>query len=319
MNKVSVIVPVYNVENYLEKCLDSLVNQTLKDIEIIIINDGSPDNSQKIIDKYAKKYKNIVSINDTNHGQGHARNEGIKIASSKYIMFVDSDDWLELDAIEKMYQIIEKENSDVVVADINKIINNQTQYFKNYHNYSEQDNINLMLSHPGPVAKLYKKDIFLKNDIHFLENVYYEDLAMAPILSLYVKKIRYINQPVYNYLIRENSTMKQKTYNKKIDDIFIVVNHIEEEFKKRFKGQYQKELEYINIEHLLYSAALRYLDFPIYKEKISKIIEIIKNKYPNWKENIYYKQKSKKFKLICNLVYNNNLLILKLIKKLTNK
>ena len=99
MIKVSVIVPVYNVEPYLEKCLDSLVNQTLKNIEIICINDGSPDNSQKIIDKYKNRYSNIVSIEDTNHGQGYARNKGINLAKGKYIMFLDSDDTLELDIL----------------------------------------------------------------------------------------------------------------------------------------------------------------------------------------------------------------------------
>lgn len=319
MTKVSVIVPVYNVEEYLEKCLDSLVNQTLKDIEIIIINDGSPDNSQKIIDNYTKKYKNIIAIKDTNHGQGHARNKGIKIAKSKYIMFLDSDDTLELNSIEKMYNIMEKENSDVVVADINKIVKDNKQYFKNYYKYSEKDNINLMLSHPGPVAKLYKKDIFVKNNIKFLENVYYEDLAMTPVLSLYIDKVNYLNEPIYNYLIRENSTMKQKEYNSKMDDIFTVVNYIENEFNQRFKGQYQEELEYINIEHLLYSASLRYLDYSVYKEKIKEIKNIIKTKYPNWKNNKYYKQKSKKFKIICHLVYNKQLTLLKLIKKITNK
>ena len=109
MIKVSVIVPVYNVEEYLEKCLESLVNQTLKDIEIIVVNDGSPDNSQKIIDRYKEKYHNIISIEDINHGQGYARNKGISLAKGKYIMFLDSDDTVELTILEKMYNIIEKQ------------------------------------------------------------------------------------------------------------------------------------------------------------------------------------------------------------------
>ena len=319
MIKVSVIVPVYNVEPYLEKCLDSLVNQTLKNIEIICINDGSPDNSQKIIDKYKNRYSNIVSIEDTNHGQGYARNKGINLAKGKYIMFLDSDDTLELDILSKMCDIIEKKNSDVVVSDINKIINDQKVHFKNYHHYSNKDNINLMLSHPGPVAKLYKKEIFLKNNIKFLEKVYYEDLAMTPILSIYIDKVSYVEEPLYNYLIRDNSTMKQTTFNSKIDDIFKVLVHLEKEFQKRSNNKYNEELEYIYIEHLLYSASLRYLNYDLYKDRINKIINIIKNKYPNWKNNKYLKLKSYKFKLVCSLVYNKKYLILKLIKKITNK
>jgi len=314
MFKISVIIPVYNVEKYLEKCLNSLLNQSLKNIEIIIINDGSTDNSQKIIDNYQKKYENIVAIKDTNHGQGYARNKGIQISNSKYIMFLDSDDTLEENILEIMYNTIEKNKSDIVVCDINKIINNKNVYFKNYLNYSKKDNINLMLSHPGPVAKLYKKELFLKNDIKFLENVYYEDLAMTPLLSFYIKKVSYINKPLYNYLIRKNSTMKQLTFNPKLDDIFKVIEYLEFEFNKRAKNKYNEELEFLYIEHLLYSASLRYLNYSVYKEKINKIIQIIKTKYPNWKKNKYYKIKSWKFKLICNLIYNKKFLIVKLLK-----
>ena len=319
MSKISIIIPVYNVEQYLKACLDSVVNQTLKDIEIIIINDGSPDNSDKIINEYISTHKNIIYIKDTNHGQGHARNEGIKLAKSKYIMFLDSDDTLELDILEKMYDIIEEENSDVVVSDINKIVNGEKQYFKNYYNYSDKDNINFMLSHAGPVAKLYKKELFIKNNINFLENVYYEDLAMTPILSIYTNKITYLQLPLYNYLIRDNSTMKQKEFNPKIDNIFKVINHIEKEINKRAKNKYNQEIEYLHIEHLLYSASLRYLNYPVYKDRINKIINIIKDKYPNWKNNKYYQNKSYKFKLVCILVYNKQYKLLKLLKKISNK
>jgi len=116
--KVSVIVPVYNVELYLEKCLDSLVNQTLKEIEIIVVNDGSPDNSQEIIDKYAKEYKNIKAYKKKNGGLSDARNYGIKKASGEYIAFIDSDDYVRLDMYEKMYNKAKSGNFDMVVCDL---------------------------------------------------------------------------------------------------------------------------------------------------------------------------------------------------------
>ena len=107
--KVSVIVPVYNVEKFIDKCLNSLVKQSLKEIEIIVVNDGSPDNSQKIIDKYVKKYpEKVQSFIKENGGQGSARNIGIVKAKGEYISFVDSDDWLDLDALEKMYSLAKK-------------------------------------------------------------------------------------------------------------------------------------------------------------------------------------------------------------------
>ena len=178
----------------------------------------------------------------------------------------------------------------------------------------------MMLSHPGPVAKLYKKDLFIKNNITFLERVYYEDLAMTPVLSLYINKVSYVNEPLYNYLIRNNSTMKQTVFNSKMDDIFLVLEYIYDEFKNRNSADsYREELEYLYIEHLLYSASLRYLGYSVYKDRLDKIVNIIKGKYPNWNKNKYYEMKSKKFKLVCMLVYKKQYMILKLIKKLTNK
>ena len=176
-----------------------------------------------------------------------------------------------------------------------------------------------MLSHPGPVAKLYKKELFIKNNISFLEKVYYEDLAMTPILSIYVNKVCYIKEPLYNYLIRNNSTMTQTKFNPKLDDIFTVLKYLEQEFNIRSKNKYSDELEYLYIEHLLYSASLRYLNYNIYKDRINKIVNIIKRKYPNWNRNIYYQKKSNKFKLVCNLVYKKQFTLLKLLKKIVNK
>ena len=122
MSTVSIVVPVYNVENYLAKCLDSLVNQTLKDIEVIVVNDGSPDNSQKIIDKYVKKYPKLVkSFIKENGGQGSARNFGLEYAKGEYIAYVDSDDYVETNMFEEMYNIASKENSDIVICGNNVV------------------------------------------------------------------------------------------------------------------------------------------------------------------------------------------------------
>ena len=122
--KVSIIIPVYNVEKYLKKCLDSVVNQTLKDIEIIVVNDGSPDNSQKIIDEYAKKYSQIASYTKENGGLSDARNYGIKKSKGKYLAFIDSDDFIDHDMIKKMYNKAVKENLDIVVCNSVEVYEN---------------------------------------------------------------------------------------------------------------------------------------------------------------------------------------------------
>ena len=117
MIKVSVIVPVYNTEKYLAKCLDSLVNQTLKDIEIIVVNDGTKDNSEKIINKYLKKYSKIRYYKKENGGLSSARNYGIELANGEYVGFVDSDDYVKDGMFSKMYECAIKNNSDIVVCD----------------------------------------------------------------------------------------------------------------------------------------------------------------------------------------------------------
>ena len=124
LKKVSVIVPVWGVEEYIDKCLNSLVNQTLEDIEIIVVNDESPDNSQLIIDNYVKQYPDKVkSFVKKNGGQGSARNFGLEKATGEYIGYVDSDDYIALDMYEKLYKKAKKEKADVVICD-NFIDNN---------------------------------------------------------------------------------------------------------------------------------------------------------------------------------------------------
>ena len=116
-HKVSIIVPVYNVEKYIAKCLDSLIAQTLKDIEIIVVNDGSKDNSQKVIDEYVKKHPELViSLTKDNGGLSDARNFGIPYAKGKYVCFVDSDDYIEHDSIERMYIKAIETQSDIVMT-----------------------------------------------------------------------------------------------------------------------------------------------------------------------------------------------------------
>ena len=306
--KVSVIVPVYNVEEYIGRCLDSLVNQTLKDIEIIVVNDGSPDNSLEIIKKYMKKHKNIILIDDTNHGLSHARNIALAKATGEYIMYVDSDDYVDETIVEELVNNIS--DSDVCVCDIYKVINGENIYYKNHYEYGNE-NINLMLSHPGVNAKLYKKDLILS--IPFLEGVYYEDLTFTPLVASKIKKVSYVKKPLYYYLIRDDSIMRKKKFSPKLDDIFIVLDYV----KSKLNG-YDEEIEYLYIEHLLYSATMRFLDYDEGRERLIRIQSIMRN-YPNYRENKYYKKKSSKFKLVCFLSYHKMYKLLRILVNLKGK
>lgn len=312
--KVSVIVPVYNVEKYIKKCLDSLVNQTLNGVEIIVVNDGSPDNSQKIIDEYTKKYKNVKSYIKENGGLSDARNYGIKKATGKYISFVDSDDYIRNDMLEIMYNYAIKEDLDVVVCDsINVYDNGSEILIKSNNNYSDNDVRNYIISPPMACTRLFKKTIFDK--IQFKKNIYYEDLEMTPKVVNITDKIGFVSEGLYYYVQRDGSIMKQNVFNKKLLNIFDVLKSN----KDLLEDKFPEEIEYMYITHLLRTASLRFLNYDNGKEYIYKIHNIMKEYFPKWKNNVYYKKSTFKLKLICILAYNKNILLLKLIKKVTNK
>lgn len=312
--KVSVIVPVYNVEKYIKKCLNSLVNQTLDEVEIVVVNDGSPDNSQKIIDEYTKKYKNIKSYVKENGGLSDARNYGIKRATGKYISFVDSDDYIRKDMLEKMYNYAIQKNFDVVVCDSINVYSDGTEILiKSNNNYSDDDVKNYIISPPMACTRLFKKSIFDK--IEFKKNIYYEDLEMTPKVVNLTKKIGFVSDGLYYYVQRDGSIMKQNVFNDKLLNIFDVLKSN----KDLLENEFPQEIEYMYITHLLRTASLRFLDYDNGKEYVYKIHNIMKKYFPKWKNNEYYKKSSFKLRTICILAYNRNILLLKIIKKITNK
>ena len=194
MIKVSIIVPVFNSEKYLKKCIKCLVEQTLKDIEIIIINDGSTDKSLNIIKDFQKKYSNIICINNKNNGIGYSRNCGIEKANGKYISFIDSDDYIELDMMEKLYNFCEENKLDIAVCDYYKIndITKQKSTIKiddfEITTLNENKDLIYKINH-SPWNKLYKKELLTKNKIYFPINLKYEDMAVVIPILKYAKKI----------------------------------------------------------------------------------------------------------------------------------
>lgn len=212
--KVSIIVPVYNVEKYLDKCLDSLVRQTLDSYEVIVVNDGSPDDSQKIIDRYAEKYPEIVrAYNKKNGGLGDARNFGIAKAQGEYVGFVDSDDWVDEKMFEAMYNMAKEENDDIVICDATEI-NDGWEDGKLSAGYCGPRNGGV-IEHADFIAhslepavawnKLYRKALF---HITKFATVWYEDIATTPILLSYAERIGYLPVRLYYYRQREGSIIQ---------------------------------------------------------------------------------------------------------------
>lgn len=216
MVDVSIIVPVYNTEEYLQKCLDSLTNQTLKNIEIICVNDGSTDNSLKILQDNAIKDNRIKIINQENKKQGAARNAGMQIAIGEYIGFVDSDDWVDFDFYEKLYSAAKKHSFDIALGtnvrvkkNINKKRLNITEE-KEYTTVQEKFDVNIQWKNPCPTNKIYKRDLFISHNIRWSEGVYCEDRIFTLKAVYFANGIVTVPNVNYYYFDNPKSTVNNK-------------------------------------------------------------------------------------------------------------
>ncbi|MBO6183619.1 MAG: glycosyltransferase [Chryseobacterium sp.] len=263
-SKVSVIVPVYNVENYLAKCLDSLVNQSLKNIEIIVVNDGSKDGSGNIIQQYAEKYPDkIKAFSKENGGLSDARNFGIDQATGDYLGFVDSDDYVSKTMFEEMLTLAEKHDAEMVICNIQKVDEggNVTQKLTQISNMPEKIVLEKYFSVFSDLSyfacnKLFKKELFIQK--RFKKGVHFEDIQLIPQLLLECKIVAQTQNFHYQYLERINSITK--THNEKGLDILKAVEDVEEFFKTSKYSSNTKELMGFQILEGVYTF-LAYLAF----------------------------------------------------------
>lgn len=289
--KISVIIPVYNSSTYLRKCLDSVVNQTLKDIEIIVINDGSTDDSKNIIEEYTVKYKNIIFIDQENKGIGKTRNIGIKKATGEYITFVDSDDYIKENMLEEYYKYARKHNFDLVIGSYIKKINNKEIIFEN--NKFKTGNVKttpqiLYLIEYGPWAKLYKREMLINNNIYFDEKRKYEDMPFVSKALLKSKLIGQITEPYYYYIIHNNS--ETTTMDKRVFDILDILKEIKDYYKREY--YLRDELDYVIIDkvttYMLQQRVQK--DNKLRIKFIDEGYAFLNQNIKNWRGNKYYKK-----------------------------
>ena len=244
--KLSIIVPVYNVADYLAKCLDSLLAQDLpqNEYEIIVVNDGSTDNSGDIAQQYADKYANITLINQANQGLSGARNAGIKHAKGDYIQFVDSDDYLEANVLGELMEQVEKDELDVLrfnyenVNDNDEIINPNKDP-KNFVDFSNQvvDGLTFLNQRLGPacyaVQFIIKKNLLIENNIIFKSGIYFEDTEWTPRMLLKAGRVASTSAVAYYYLVREGSITKAVNIDKQrkvLNDMILLIQSMREQY-----------------------------------------------------------------------------------------
>ena len=295
MIKVSIIVPFYNVENYIEKCLQSLVNQTLEDIEILLVNDGSQDSSKTIAKQFVEKYPNkIIYLEKENGGLSDARNYAIPYAKGEYIAFLDSDDYVETNMYEEMYHKAKQEDLDYVECDFlweypDKTLESKG---KQYSNKKE------MFIHTRVVAwnKLIKREIVQDNHLEFPKGYRYEDVEFFYKLLPFIHHYGIVQKSFIHYVQRENSISNvQNTRTKEIID---VLEHVIEYYKtNNLFDEYKEEMEYTYARYILCSSMLRMVMIED-KKKRKEIIQFawksLNTQFPNWKKNTYLKDKGLK-------------------------
>ncbi len=289
---ISIIVPIYNAEKYIEKCIHSLVNQTKKELEIILINDGSTDNTDKVIRIF--KDKRIRYFVNKNIGIGKTRNFGITKATGKYIMFCDSDDYYEPNMCEAMFEQAEKEELDLVICDFyreyenGKVEPERLPTFK-YTSLKEMPSL-IRTINLAPWNKMYKKDLLIQNNIRFEENLKYEDTPFVAKALGCAKKIGKIDKCLNHYIVHEQSETTVR--DKRCFDIFKIMDIIRNFYKKE---RYIKEdLNKLTVRVITnYTIQQRVqVDKKVANEFIDKAFEYLKKEVPDYKNNKYYENRS---------------------------
>ena len=309
MVDISIIVPIYNASKYLKKCLDSLVNQTKKELEFILVNDGSTDDSESIIKSY--KDDRIKYFKRSNHGIGNTRNFGISKSTGKYIMFLDSDDYLKTDACLVLYKKIEKEKLDLVVCDFYRVNSNVLEEkINDFKNTSLKDNPKLLLDiNLAPWNKIYRSDLIKDNKIKFIEDLKYEDAPFVALSLLKSKKIGKVNKALVYYRVHDKSETTLR--DERIFDIIKIIDIIRSYFKNY---DWSREVvDTLTIKILVnYNIQGRNIsDKNIRNKFIDSTFDYFERNIPNYKSNIYFKERNvlKSFiekskalsKLYCNM------------------
>ena len=255
MVDVSIIVPVYNGEKYLNQCLDSISNQTLKDIEIICVDDGSTDKTPSILKKYSSKDNRFKIITTENNGQGSARNTALNEASGEYIAFVDADDWIDLNSIELLYENAKSRDLDLLFFQMSNYIQSSGEYISTdlYDIKCFEDNgigDDTIFNHEstqeflfeipvGPVSKLYKHQFLKTNNLRFIEGIFFEDNAFFYNTYFHCKKVGFLKKQLY--FRRRHSESVTQTFDETKFDIVNATNSVLDVFNNHLVYEFYKK------------------------------------------------------------------------------
>ena len=321
--KYSVIIPAYSVESYIITTLQSVVRQTFDDYEIIVVNDGSRDNTLQRVEEFAKKAeRKIKVISQENGGLGAARNTGIKAAKGEYLFFVDGDDTIQENSLEEIDKVIEQNNSDIVVFDYDwvDLHGNVLAVTKGSNidkqNFSLHEDKRVLLLPNSAVNKVFRRNLFIENNIEFPGRKLYEDVQTIPKLYYWAKNISYLPESLYNYLQRPNSIM-----NTKVTDRTMEITDAIDEIVRYYKeiGQYdiyKNEIEFLSVMHVLLDIGVRVTKVDRKSKNLEYFVAYVKRQFPVCRNNTYVQNMTKIDKLKMSLLLKRQFGVLSILLKI---
>ena len=289
-NDISIIVPIYNAEKTIERCLNSLLSQTKKELEFILINDGSTDETEKIIKNFSDK--RIKYFKNKNQGIGKSRNFGLAQATAKYILFVDSDDYIAKDMCEKLFEKCENNNLDICVCDYYKEFEDSSKekvFLGDFSISSLKENPDILTEHLNPWAKLYNRKMLIDNKIKFVENLKYEDAPFVIEAFCCAKRIGKVNEFLSYYLVHNNSETAIR--DERCFDILKIVAKIRKYTKD--KTYLKEKIDKLTVRIITnYTIQQRMqTDKKLARKFIDEAFTYLKKEIPNYKNNKYYENR----------------------------
>lgn len=293
MPTFSLIVPIYNVEAYLPKCIDSVLAQTCQDYELLLVDDGSPDHSGKICDNYAANHPDKIRvIHQANGGAGAARNHGISVSTGEYILFLDGDDYLSANLLSELKKAMAKTTADLylfgaIVEKDGKEVGQLHELIPCSRLCRAKDNSDLFFGVMAPWNRAYKRSLFTDHQIEFATKVWYEDIRVVTKIHAVAASAIRLPGAYYHYLQREGSAMNNKNIERNVE-ILYAFDDIRQWFGEHgYNTVYKHELTFLAIQHLLIAATVRVLLIDRKHHLVADFREYMEKYFPDFPENPY--------------------------------
>ncbi len=308
MPKASVIVPVYNVKDYLKKCVDSILAQTERDLEVLLIDDGSTDGSGALCDTLAERDARIRVIHQENQGLGGARDTGIQAAEGDWLLLVDSDDWIDPQVLEKTLEAGERERAELVIFGY-RTVDEQGRALREFvetgpknQGLSPDEYRHLFLIAPSAWNKLYRRELFTRTKLSYPSRVWYEDIRTTPKLMAAANRAVLLDYVGYNYLQRAGSIMNSGNVERN-GEIIEAFDDLLTYFRERgMFEKYRDELCFLTLFHVYLTAAVRVIRLDRKHPLLGKFVRYMEENFPDYRQNKYLSDLTRNQKIVLALL-----------------